>query len=121
MPSLRIQRVRELLKREIGELLRRELPVSEAGLISVNEVEVGGDLQSAKVFVSVLGNDDQKKHALRLLQEHRVRVQAQIGRDLVMKYTPVLTFVMDESIEKGNRVLQILEELEQKDAGPSER
>lgn len=117
MPSLRVQRVRELLKREIGEVLRRELPVSEAGMISVNDVDVGGDLQSAKVFVSVLGNEDQKRQALQLLQECRTRVQAQIGRDLVLKYTPVLTFVMDDSIEKGNRVLQIIEELEQKDAG----
>ena len=117
MSSLRLQRVRELLKREIGEVLRRDLPVSEAGLISVNEVEVAGDLQSAKVLVSVLGTEAQKKNALHLLTENRTRVQAQIGRDLVLKYTPVLTFVIDDSIEKGNRVLQIIEELEQKDPG----
>ena len=117
MSSLRVQRVRELLKREIGEVLRRELPVNEAGLISVNEVDVAGDLQSAKVFVSVLGNADQKKHALGLLNGSRKHVQAQIGRDLFLKYTPVLTFVMDDSIEKGNRVLQIIEEIEQKDPG----
>jgi len=121
MPSLRVQRVRELLKREIGEVLRRDLPVNQAGLISVNDVEVGGDLQSAKVFVSVLGNPDQKKQALRLLNENRTRVQAQIGRDLVLKYTPVLTFVMDDSIEKGNRVLQIIEEIEQKELGSTDQ
>ncbi len=118
MSSLRVQRVRELLKREIGEVLRQELPVSEAGLVSVNDVEVAGDLQSAKVYVSVLGHEDQQQQALRLLQQHRTRVQARIGRDLVLKYTPVLTFVLDHSIEKGNRVLQIIEELEQQDGDP---
>lgn len=118
MSSLRLQRVGELLKREIGEILRRELPVSEAGLISVNEVEVAGDLQSAKVFISVLGNSDQQKHAMRLLNMNRTQIQGRIGRDLALKYTPVLTFVGDDSIEKGNRVLQIIEELEQKDSGP---
>jgi ribosome-binding factor A len=117
MSSLRIQRIGELLKRELGEILRKELPVSEAGLISVNEVEVAGDLQSAKVYISALGDADQQKRALRLVTEHRKQIQACIARDLVLKYTPVLTFVMDDSIEKGNRVLQILDELEQQDSG----
>ena len=117
MPSLRIQRVGELLKRELGEILRQELPVSEVGLISVNEVEVSGDLQSAKVYISALGNADQQKLAMRLVTESRKQIQARIARDLVLKYTPVLTFVMDDSIAKGNRVLQILEELEQQDSG----
>jgi len=121
MPSLRVQRIRELLRREIGEILRRELPVHKAGLISVNEVEVSGDLQSAKVYVSVLGNADQEKNALHFLNENRARIQAQIGRDLVLRYTPVLTFVMDDSIEKGNRVLQIISELEKDEAGPADR
>lgn len=121
MPSLRIQRVGELLKRELGEILRQELPVSEAGLISVNEVEVAGDLQSAKVYVSALGNADQQKVAIRLLTESRKQIQARIGRELVLKYTPVLTFVMDNSIEKGNRVLQIIEEIEQQDSGSDPR
>ena len=56
MPSLRLQRVRELLKREIGEVIRREFEVSEAGLITVNDVDVAGDLHSAVVFISILGN-----------------------------------------------------------------
>jgi ribosome-binding factor A len=119
MPSLRTQRIRELLKREIGEVLRRELPVQEAGLVTVNEVEVSGDLQTAKVFISVLGSPAQQKQALRLVTDCRTRVQAQIGRDLFLKYTPVLSFVLDDSIERGNRVLQIIEELEQKDPGSS--
>ena len=53
---LRLQRVRELLKREIGEAIRREFHVSEGGLISVNDVDVAGDLKSAIVFISILGN-----------------------------------------------------------------
>ena len=53
--------MRELLKREIGEAIRREFQVSEAGLITVNDVDVAGDLQSAVVFISILGNADQQK------------------------------------------------------------
>ena len=67
MPSLRLQRVRELLKREIGEAIRREFEVSEAGLITVNDVDVAGDLHSAVVFISILGNADQQKRGFALL------------------------------------------------------
>ena len=112
MPSLRLQRVRELLKREIGEVIRREFEVSEVGLISVNDVEVAGDLQSAVVFVSILGGADQQKRGFALLERHRKRIQALVGRAIVLKYTPKLRFLMDDSVARGNRVLAILAEIE---------
>ena len=112
MPSLRLQRVRELLKREIGEAIRREFDVSEAGLITVNDVEVAGDLHSAVVFISILGNDTQKKHGLQELEKNRIRIQAIVGKSVILKYTPTLKFVIDDSVTRGNRVLQILDELE---------
>jgi ribosome-binding factor A len=104
--------VRELLKREIGEAIRREFHVSEAGLISVNDVDLAGDLKSATVFISILGNPDQQKRGFQLLNEHRIRLQGFIGRAVVLKYTPKLKFAFDDSIVRGNRVLQIIEELE---------
>jgi ribosome-binding factor A len=112
MASLRLQRVRELLKREIGEAVRREFHVSEAGLITVNDVDVTGDLKSATVFISILGNPDQQKRGFQLLNEHRIRIQGFVGRAVVLKYTPKLKFAFDDSIVRGNRVLQIIEELE---------
>ena len=118
MASLRLQRVRELLKREIGEAVRREFHVSEAGLITVNDVDVTGDLKSATVFISILGNPDQQKRGFQLLNEHRIRIQGFVGRAVVLKYTPKLKFVFDDSIVRGNRVLQIMEELEK--ASPAE-
>ncbi|MBC8003356.1 MAG: 30S ribosome-binding factor RbfA [Opitutaceae bacterium] len=110
--SVRIQRVQELLKREIGEIIRRLLPVSVVGVITVNDVIATGDLKLATVYVGVLGGPDEKKRALRLLQEQRKTIQGEVGRQVVLRFTPQLRFVVDESIERGNRVLQILEELE---------
>jgi ribosome-binding factor A len=124
MASLRIQRVRELLKQEIGEAIRREFHVNEAGLITVNDVDVAGDVRSAVVFISILGNADQQKRGFQLLTEHRIRIQGMIGRSVVLKYTPTLKFVFDDSIVRGNRVLQILDELEKAappDDGPSKK
>jgi ribosome-binding factor A len=112
MASLRIQRVRELLKQEIGEAIRREFHVSDAGLITVNDVDVAGDFRSAVAFISILGNATQQKRGFQLLTENRIRIQGMIGRSVVLKYTPTLKFVFDDSIVRGNRVLQILDELE---------
>jgi ribosome-binding factor A len=112
MSSLRLQRVRELLKREIGEVIRRELPVSEAGLVTVNDLDVSGDLHSAVVFISILGNAEQQKRGLSLLRRHRVRIQGLVARGVVLKYTPKLKFIMDDTVVRGNRVIEILNELE---------
>jgi len=120
MPSLRLQRVRELLKREIGEVIRREFPVSEAGLVTVNDVEVAGDLHSAVVFISILGNNEQQKRGLDLLTRHRKRIQGLVGRAVVLKYTPTLKFIIDDSVVRGNRVLQIIEDLEKSNPGANE-
>ncbi len=112
MPSHRLLRVRELLKREIGEAIRRELPVQQAGLVTVNDVDVAGDLKNAKVYLSLLGTSEQKKTALELLQKNRIRIQSLVAKTVVLKYTPRLRFAIDESIDRGNRVLKIIEDLE---------
>ncbi|HXT40073.1 MAG TPA: 30S ribosome-binding factor RbfA [Candidatus Angelobacter sp.] len=112
MQSLRHQRVRELLKREIGEVIRREIPVGEAGLITVNDVGVSGDLQSATVFVGIVGTADQQRKGIELLKRERLRIQGLVGRAVVLKYTPKLRFMRDDSVARGNRVLEIMEELE---------
>jgi len=113
MPNLRQQRVRELLKRAIGEAIRREFNVTEAGLISVNDVDCTGDLKSAVVFISILGSADQQKRGLALLTEHRSRLQGLVAKSVILRYTPTLRFLIDDSIVRGNRVMQIIEELDQ--------
>lgn len=112
MPNLRQARVRELLKRAIGEAIRREFNVSDVGLISVNDVDCPGDFKTAVVYISILGTADQQKVGLAKLTEHRVRIQGIIAKTVVLKYTPTLKFVVDDSLVRGNKVMQILDELE---------
>lgn len=119
MSSHRQLRVRELLKREIGEVIRKELPIEEAGVITVNEVGLSSDLHSATVHVGIVGNADQQKRGFERLQKERLRIQGLVGRAVVLKYTPRLRFVIDNSVERGNRVLRILEELENQAPPPS--
>ena len=112
MPSHRLERVREMLKREIGEAIRRELPVSEAGLVSVNDVDVAGDLKSATVFISIFGNATQQKRGLELLQQNRARIQGLMAKAVILKYTPTLRFKIDDTVGQRNRVLAIIDELD---------
>jgi ribosome-binding factor A len=114
MSSLRLERIRELLKRELGEVIRREIPVTEAGLVTVNDVDVAGDLHTALVFISILGNAEQQKRGIALLTENRIRIQNLVARGVILKYTPKLRFILDDSVVRGNRVMQILDELDKK-------
>lgn len=112
MSSLRLERVRELLKRQISEVIRRELPLNEVGMLTVNDVQVAKDLQSATVFVGFVGNDDQRKKGLSFLLKERKRIQGLVAHSVILKYTPQLRFVMDDSVSRGNRILEILDEIE---------
>ena len=119
MSPVRVQRVRELLKRQLGEILRREFLLADGGMITVNDVELSKDLQSATVYVGIIGGDAQVKRGMDLLQKERKRIQGLVGRAVVLKYTPQLRFVLDESITRGNRVLAILDEIE-RSSSPNE-
>ncbi len=112
MQNLRHIRVRELLKRELNEIFRREFPV-ELGIVSVSEVGVSNDLHSAKVFVSSIGDDKAQQKAFRTVRKSASKIQFQLGRTVTLRYTPKLKFVMDAARNRGDRVLQILDEIEQ--------
>jgi len=112
MSNLRHERVRELLKRAIGEAIRREFNTDEVGLITVNDIDVGGDLRTAVVFITILGNPTQQKNGLQVLEQNRILIQSLVAKSVILKYTPTLRFIVDDSIVRGNRVLQILDELE---------
>jgi ribosome-binding factor A len=119
MPSHRHLRVRELLKRAIGEVIRREFPVDSTGLVTVNDVEPAGDLKSATIFISILGGTDQQKRGLELLTQNRARIQSLVAKSVVLKYTPTLRFVIDDSVTRGNKVMHILDELERQNPTPA--
>jgi ribosome-binding factor A len=112
MPSHRLERVNELLKRALGEIVRREIPVEEAGLVTVNDVGVAADLHSATVFIGIVGSAEQRKRGRALLEQGRKRIQGLVGKEVVLKYTPQLRFVLDDAVARGERVLGIIEELE---------
>lgn len=106
----RLERVNEVLKRELGDLIRREFQF-EAQLVTVQHVDVTPDLKQAHVFIGVIGSPAERRDAISQLHDKRVVLQHELAKRVVLKYTPQLHFKHDEAIERGTRVLSILEEL----------
>lgn len=107
----RIDRVRELVKRELGDLIRRELSFDQ--LVTIQEVDMTPDLKQAHVYVSVLGGEDGAgRSVISRLQSHRKELQALLARRVVLKYTPHLYFKLDEAVARGTDVISILESLD---------
>jgi ribosome-binding factor A len=109
----RLARVNEVIKRELSEIIVREINFSSQTLVTVHAVNVTPDLRQCHVFVSVIGKADQKKRVVAELDEHRGMLQRELAKRVVLKYTPHLNFKLDESIERGSRVLEIMQDLEQ--------
>jgi ribosome-binding factor A len=107
----RLERVNELLKRELGDLLTREVTF-EAALVTIQQVDITPDLKHAHVFVSVMGTEAQAKAAMAKLHGSRTTLQHLLAKRVVLKYTPHLHFKLDDSIERGTRIINILEEID---------
>jgi ribosome-binding factor A len=101
------------VKRELSGIIAREINFERA-LVSISAVDVAADLKSAHVFVSTLGTDD-RAGVIDKLEAHRPALQAELSRHVVLKYTPHLIFHLDESIKRGARVLEILDDLGKRD------
>lgn len=111
----RLERVCEVLKREIGLILLREMDFSPV-LVTVSSVDVTPDLKQAHIYVSALGSPGQQRQVLERLERNRVHLQGEIAKRVSLKHTPHLFFKIDEAIERGSRILSIMDELGLDDA-----
>lgn len=117
----RIERVNALIHRELGETMFRLItdPRFDRSSVTLTHVSTSRNLRTAKVLVSVRGDEQHQQQMLNIIRRHRGELQKAINRDLKIKYTPVLHFTLDPSIQKGDHVLDILSHLETKTDRPS--
>ncbi|MHC5078452.1 MAG: 30S ribosome-binding factor RbfA [Planctomycetota bacterium] len=108
---VRRKRVAERLKQEIGGILLSEIKDPRIGMVSVVRVKVSADLRTASVYVSVLGDDADKKKAMQGIQHARGFIQTHIAKRVDLRFAPILRFHLDESIERSVRLSKILNEL----------
>ena len=107
----RLERVNEVIRRELSELINREVTF-EAALVTVQQVDITPDLKHAHVFVSVIGSEAEAKAAMAKLHDSRTTLQHLLSKRVVLKFTPKLHFKLDESIERGTRIINLLEQID---------
>ena len=109
----RADRVRKALMREVSDILRREVkdPRIADTLVSIIDVEVSGDLRHAKVFVSVMADEDKQTEIMAILDEWTPRIRSEVGQRIRLRYTPEIVFLADNALERGARVSQLLEQI----------
>ncbi|ASV65914.1 30S ribosome-binding factor RbfA [Cytobacillus sp. FSL W7-1323] len=110
--SLRSNRVGEQMKKELGEIIGRKIKDPRVGFVTVTDVHVTGDLQQATVYISVLGNEEQREDTLRGLAKAKGFIRSEIGQRIRLRKTPEITFEFDESIDYGNRIETLLHQIQ---------
>ena len=111
MASNRIGRINEEIQRELSTLIRSMKDPRVHGLVSITAVDTTPDLRYAKIFVSVLDKSDVTE-VVKGLKSAGGYLRRELGRSLQLRYTPELTFVADDSIAEGARILEIIEKLD---------
>jgi ribosome-binding factor A len=104
------------MKKEISDILREEIKDPRVGFTSVTRVEVSSDLRYARVFISILGNLEERQQMEKVLKKAGGFIRSQLAQRIRLRYTPELSFKMDESIEYGVRIASLLDQIVESDS-----
>lgn len=118
----RSERVGEMIRSRISALIIRGLRDPRIGMTTVTGVKMSPDLKQARVFISVLGSEEDRRRSLEGLSSAAAHIRHEIGVELRLKNTPELTFVYDSSIEYGARIEELLQQVKKEpDSSPEGR
>lgn len=109
--SMRANRVAEQMKKELTDIIGRKMKDPRIGFVTVTDVRVTGDLQQATVYVSVLGDEEQKQNTLIGLAKATGFIRSEIGKRIRLRITPEIAFEWDESIDYGNRIETLISQI----------
>jgi ribosome-binding factor A len=120
--SRRVSRISSLIKREVSQMLLYDIKDDRvgAGMVSVTDVQVSGDLQHAIIFVSIYGTEAAKIETMEGLQSSASFVRRELGQRVRLRRTPEIAFLEDSSIERGDRLLNLINRLEIPEEGQEE-
>jgi ribosome-binding factor A len=118
--NLRAHRVGEQMKKELSDIIGRKIKDPRIGFVTVTDVELTGDLQQAKVFITVLGDEKQKNDTMKALAKAKGFIRSEIGQRIRLRKTPDLIFEFDESIDYGNRIEKLLKEIGSEESNKQE-
>jgi ribosome-binding factor A len=109
----RQERLSALIREEISEILLRRVkdPRISSNFIVITEVEISKDLRYARIYVSVYGSEEEKRETMKGLESAKGFIRSELGKDLRIRFIPEISFELDESLERGDRILKKLKEL----------
>ncbi|MEE9557998.1 MAG: 30S ribosome-binding factor RbfA [Candidatus Brocadiales bacterium] len=110
MRTRRLEKIAEALKREISRVIFTELKDPRISFVTVTRTEPSDDMRLAKVYVSIIGNETKKRLTLNALKHARGHIQSIIGKRLEIRYTPVLTFFLDDSAAKSVHLSKLIDD-----------
>lgn len=117
MARVRVGRVGEQIKKELSQIIQSELKDPRIGFITVTGVDVTNDLSQAKIFLSVLGTDEQKEETLKALGRGSGFIRSELGKRIRLRKIPELLFRFDASIDYGSKIERLLDQVNAESAG----
>ena len=115
MGQLRVEKVQEFIKQEISKIILTELKDPRVGFATVTQVEATGDLRSAKIYISLMGSDEQKADTWKGLQSSLGYMRSEIGKRIRMRITPELSLHIDESLNYSAHIQELLIKIKQEE------
>ncbi|SEN44675.1 30S ribosome-binding factor RbfA [Lihuaxuella thermophila] len=115
MARIRVSRVGEQVKKELSQIIQQEIKDPRIGFVTVTAVEMSGDLQIAKVYVSVMGTQEEKRETLAGLEKAKGYIRSEIGRRIKLRHVPEIVFAMDESLEHSEHITRLLHDINQQE------
>ncbi|MBR0288014.1 MAG: 30S ribosome-binding factor RbfA [Selenomonadaceae bacterium] len=110
--QLRIEKLQELIKQEMSKMLLTDLKDPRIGFVTVTDVEMTGDLREAKIYVSIMGGEEQVKNSLEGLNSALGFVRREIGQRVRLRFTPEISFALDTSLDYGDHIQKLLLQVE---------
>jgi ribosome-binding factor A len=111
MGSLRPSRVAEEIKKEVSVIIQREVKDPRVGFVTVTGVEVTNDLRYAKIYVSVLGSNEEEERSLAALNKAKGLVRSEVGKRIRLRVAPEITFIIDKSLDRGARINELISQV----------
>ena len=111
MGTKRAARVKEAMKKEISDILQREIKDPGIGFVTLTDVEVSKDLRYVNVYVSVYGSQESKTESMEALERAKGFIRTEIGKRIRLRHTPEISFHFDDSMERSERIFRILKEV----------
>ncbi|SEJ10285.1 ribosome-binding factor A [Propionispira arboris] len=116
MGQLRMEKVQELVKQEVSQIILQELKDPRIGFVTVTQVDVTGDLRSTKIYVSIMGSDEQIKACWDGLQSSIGYIRREIGKRIRLRCTPEVTFQLDKSLDYSTHIQKLLIKIKKDEA-----